>query len=206
MAQALLDPPPSESNSPKSDRKMAEPTPVAADAAPPKSRKKLLLVILAAAVVVIGGGAGSYFAFFSGKADKAEQGKDAKGGKADKGKDKKKAKEEKKEPKLPAQFVALDPPFVVNFEPGSTARFLQITVQLMTREPEMVEFLKNNTPIIRNDLLLLFGNRHVEEVSTNEGKEALRKAALDAVRKIVSSEGGKADAVESVYFTSFVMQ
>jgi flagellar FliL protein len=184
---------------------MAEPTPAAAAAAPPKSRKKLLLVILAAAVVVIGGGAGSYFAFFNGQPDKAAQGK---GAKAEKGKDKdkKKAKEEDKKPKLPAQFVALDPPFVVNFEPGSTARFLQITVQLMTREPEMVEFLQNNTPIIRNDLLLLFGNRHVEEVSTNEGKEALRKAALDAVRKIVNNEGGKADALEAVYFTSFVMQ
>jgi flagellar FliL protein len=186
---------------------MAEPTPAAAAAtAPPKSKKKLLLVIAAAAVVVIGGGAGSYFAFFNGKpADKTAQ--DGKGGKADKnGKDKKKAKEEEKKPKLPAQFVELDPPFVVNFEPGSTARFLQITVQLMTREPEMVEFLKNNTPIIRNDLLLLFGNRHVEDVASNEAKEALRKAALDTVRKIVSNEGGKGEGVEAVYFTSFVMQ
>jgi flagellar FliL protein len=188
---------------------MAEPTPAAAAEAPPKSKKKLLLVIAAAAVVVIGGGAGSYFAFFNGKSDQTAQdgkGDKDKNAKDKNSKDKKKAKEEDKKPKLPAQFVALDPPFVVNFEPGSTARFLQITVQLMTREPEMVEFLKNNTPIIRNDLLLLFGNRHVEEVSTNEGKEALRKAALDAVRKIVSNEGGKADALEAVYFTSFVMQ
>jgi flagellar FliL protein len=186
---------------------MAEPTPAAAAAAaPPKSKKKLLLVIAAAAVVVIGGGAGSYFAFFSGKAD-SKTAQDTKGGKADKNsKDKKKAKEEEKKPKLPAQFVEMDPPFVVNFEPGSTARFLQITVQLMTREPEMVEFLKANTPIIRNDLLLLFGNRHVEEVATNEGKEALRKAALETVRKIVNNEGGKGDGVEAVYFTSFVMQ
>lgn len=186
---------------------MAEPTPAAEAAAPPKSKKKLLLVIVAAAVVLIGGGAGAYFAFFSGKPDQtAQDGKGAKGAKDKNAKDKKKAKEEDKKPKLPAQFVALDPPFVVNFEPGSTARFLQITVQLMTRQPEMVEFLKNNTPIIRNDLLLLFGNRHVEEVATNEGKEALRKAALDAVRKIVSNEGGKPDALEAVYFTSFVMQ
>jgi len=183
---------------------MAEPTPAAAAAAPPKSKKKLLLVIAAAAVVLIGGGAGAYFAFFNGKSEKTAQ--DGKGAKDKNAKDKKKAKEEDKKPKLPAQFVALDPPFVVNFEPGSTARFLQITVQLMTREPEMVEFLKNNTPIIRNDLLLLFGNRHVEEVASNEGKEALRKAALDAVRKIVNNEGGKADALEAVYFTSFVMQ
>jgi flagellar FliL protein len=186
---------------------MAEPTPAAAAAAaPPKSKKKLLLVIAAATVVLAAGGAGAYFAFFAGKTAETTA-QDGKGGKADKNsKDKKKGKEEPKKPKLPAQFVELDPPFVVNFEPGSTARFLQISVQLMTREPEMVEFLKNNTPIIRNDLLLLFGNRHVDEVATNEGKEALRKAALETVRKIVTNEGGKAEALEAVYFTSFVMQ
>jgi flagellar FliL protein len=185
---------------------MAEPTPAAAAAVPAKSMKKLLLVVTAATVVVLGGGAGAYFAFFAGKSGEPTA-QDAKGGKADKNdKGKKKPKEEEKKPKLPAQFVELDPPFVVNFEPGSTARFLQISVQLMTREPEMVEFLKNNTPIIRNDLLLLFGNRHVEEVATNEGKEALRKSALETVRKIVNSEGGKGEALEAVYFTSFVMQ
>jgi flagellar protein FliL len=190
---------------------MSEAKPEAAAATPPKSKKKLLIVI-AAAVVLLGGGAGAYFAFFHGKADEAgaEEGKDGKDGKsakADKNdKGKKKGKEEKKEPKLPAQFVEMDPPFVVNFAPGSTSRFLQVTVQLMTREPEMVEFLKTNTPIIRNDLLLLLGNRTVEEVSTNEDKEALRAKALETVRKIVTNEGGKGEAVEAIYFTSFVMQ
>jgi flagellar FliL protein len=107
---------------------------------------------------------------------------------------------------LPAQFVALEPPFVVNFDPGASARFLQIAVQAMTREPEMVEFLKLHSPAIRNDLLLLFGNKTVEEVSTNEGKELLRQAALEAIRKIAKDEGTKPEAVEAVYFTSFVMQ
>ncbi|HXC59137.1 MAG TPA: flagellar basal body-associated FliL family protein [Steroidobacteraceae bacterium] len=186
---------------------MSEAKPEAAAATPPKSKKKLLLVI-AAVVVLMGGGAGAYFAFFHGKSDEtAEAGKDGKSAKADKNdKGKKKGKEEKKEPKLPAQFVELDPPFVVNFAPGSTSRFLQVTVQLMTREPEMSEFLKTNSPIIRNDLLLLLGNRTVEEVSTNEGREALRAKALETVRKIITSEGGKGEGLEAVYFTSFVMQ
>ncbi len=63
-----------------------------------------------------------------------------------------------------------------------------------------------NTPIIRNDLLLLMGNKQPEEVSSNEGKEALRAAALEAVRKIIAAEGEKPEALEAVYFTSFVMQ
>lgn len=154
--------------------------------APKKSRKGLVIAILA--LLLLGGGGGAYYAF-AGRKD-GEQ-KDAKAA----------------EPvKLPAQFVELDPPFVVNFEPGSTSRFLQITVQLMTRELHMAEFLERNKPIIRNDLLLLFGNKRVEEVSSHEGKEALRTAALEAVRKIIKDEGGKPEALEAVYFTSFVMQ
>jgi len=159
-----------------------------ADAAPKKSKKGLIIAILAV-VVLGGGGAGAYFAFAGNKDEHA--------------------KEEGEKPaeaaKLPAQFVELEP-FVVNFQPGSTSRFLQVTVQLMTRELEMVEFLERNKPIVRNDLLLLLGNKRVDEVSTHEGKEALRVAALESVRKIIKDEGGKPEGLENVYFTSFVMQ
>jgi flagellar FliL protein len=160
------------------------------EAKPAKKSKKGLLIIILSAVLVLGGGAGAYFGFMRKGDDKAE-GKQAKA---------------EAVVKLPAEYVEMDPPFVVNFEPGASARFLQITVQLMTREPEMVEFLKRNSPRIRNDLLLLFGNKHVEEVASQEGKEALRAAALETVRKVVTDEGGKGEAVEAVYFTSFVMQ
>jgi flagellar FliL protein len=155
--------------------------------AKPKGKGKLLIII-AAAVVLLGGGAGAFFFM--------------------KGGDKKDAPAAaKKEPvKLPSLYVPLDPPFVVNFDAGQGARFLQITVQLMTRAPEMAEFVKAHDPVIRNDLLLLFGNQKVEEVSTREGKEKLRESALEAVRKIIGSEGGKAEELEALYFTSFVMQ
>lgn len=160
----------------------------AADAAAPAKSGKKLIFILIAAVVVLGGGAGAWFMF----AGKAEPGAEE-------------AAKEVEEVKLPAQFVALDP-FTVNFEAGSSARFLQIEAQLMTRDPHLVEFLERNNPIIKNDLLLLFGGKRVEEVSTPEGKEALRAAALQTVRSIITAEGGHADALEAVYFTRFVMQ
>jgi flagellar protein FliL len=151
--------------------------------------KKKLIIILAAVVAVAGGAA----AFFLRGGDAAAEGE-------------KKAVAKKSEHKLPAQYIALDPPFVVNFDAGSSARFLQITVQLMTRELEMVEFLKQHDPVIRNDLLLLLGNVKYEEVQTREGKEALRASALEAVRHILKAEGAEPEKLEAVYFTSFVMQ
>lgn len=154
----------------------------ATEAATPAKKSRLLLII--AAVAVLGGGAAAYLLM----------GKDGDG------------QEVSAEQKAPAQFVALDPPFVVNFEAGSPARFLQVAVQLMTRDTATVEFLKAHDPVIRNDLLLLFGNKTVQEVSSQEAKEALRQAALEAIRAVIGGEGGKPENLEAVYFTSFVMQ
>jgi flagellar FliL protein len=162
-------------------------TPVPADAAEtkPKSRGRLLISI-AAAVVLLGGGAGAYF-YFRAPADTKPEARHV-------------------AVKAPAIYIALEPPFVSNFDATAGTRFLQITVQLMTRAPEMVEFLKQHDPVIRNDLLLLFGNQQVDEVSSREGKEKLRAAALEAIRKIIVAEGGKPEELEAVYFTTFVMQ
>lgn len=147
------------------------------------------MIAIIAVIVLAGAGGGAFF-FLHGKDDP------------------KKAHAADKEAavKLPAIYIALDPPFVVNFEAEQLVRFLQVTVQVMSRDPETVEIVKANDPVVRNDLLLLLGNQTYETVSTREGKEKLRAQALVAVRKVVTGAGGKADKIEAVYFTSFVMQ
>jgi len=155
--------------------------------AAPGSKKGLIIGLLAV-LVLAGGGTGAWLAC---------------GGKPDPN-----AKEAKKEegPKLPPRYVNLDPPFVVNFEAQSSVRFLQVTVGVMTREPEIEAIIKDNDPRVRNDMLMILSNQTYESVSTAEGKESLRTRCLDAVRTIVREMGGKADKVEALYFTSFVMQ
>ena len=154
----------------------------------PKAGKKGLILIIVAALVLAGGGAGAWFAF-GGKHDPA-----AKQAKKDEG------------PKLPPRYINLDPPFVVNFEAQSTVRFLQVTVGVMTREPEIEALIKDNDPRVRNDMLMILSNQTYESVSSAEGKEALRTRCLDAIRTIVGEMGGKREKVEALYFTSFVMQ
>jgi flagellar FliL protein len=112
----------------------------------------------------------------------------------------------KVEAKGPALYAALDPPFVVNFEADQSVRFLQITVQVMSRDPATLELLKANDPVVRNDLLMLFANQKYAVISTSAGKEHLRADSLTAVRKAIGGAGGKPEHVEAIYFTSFVMQ
>jgi flagellar FliL protein len=154
------------------------------------AKKKPWLIIAIAAVVVLGAaGAGAFF-FLGGKSDPKKA----------------HAAEAKTEALLPPIYIALDPPFVVNFEAEQLVRFLQVSVQVMTRDPETAEQVKMNDPVVRNDLLLLLGNQNYQTISSREGKEKLRLQALDAVRKVVKTAGGKGEKVEAVYFTSFVMQ
>jgi flagellar protein FliL len=159
-----------------------------AEVAPAKS-KKWLIIGIAAFLVVAGGGAAAWLLMGQG---------DTHG--------KKQETVKAKEPLAPPLYVALDPPFVVNFDGEQLVRFLQITVQVMTRDAATVEVIKANDPVVRNDLLMLFANQKYEVVAARAGKEKLRSDALGAIRHVVESSGGKAGHVEQVYFTSFVMQ
>ena len=156
-------------------------------AAVPKSKKWLIIAVIAA-LVLAGGGIGTWLLLGHSNTHS------------------KKVAQKPKEPEAPPLYVALDPPFVVNFEGDQAVRFLQVTVQIMTRDPAMVELLKGNDPVVRNDLLLLFGNQKYDVLATRAGKEKLRSDALEAVRHVVQSANGKSDHIEQVYFTSFVMQ
>lgn len=162
----------------------------AGDDAAPKKKSKLPLIIIGAVVALAAIGGGAFF-FMSGKKhDEAKEGE---------------AKEHA-EVKAAAVYVKFDPPFVVNFEAKGLMRFLQITLEVMTRDAATATRLKEHEPIIRNDLLLLFGNQTYDTISTREGKEKLRGEARDTIAKIIASEGGDAKKVEDLYFTSFVMQ
>ncbi|HEY7887504.1 MAG TPA: flagellar basal body-associated FliL family protein [Steroidobacteraceae bacterium] len=109
-------------------------------------------------------------------------------------------------PLAPPIYLALDPPFVVNFQADQIVRFLQVSIELMSRDQPTLDLLKNNDPVVRNDLLILLANQKYSAIATPEGKEQLRVDALAAIRKDLVQAGGDAKRLEAVYFTSFVMQ
>lgn len=163
---------------------MAEPTPDATDA--PAKKRRLPLIIAIVAVVLLAAGGAAWWFLGRGGAHDAEGAAAA--------------------PPAEPIYVALDPPFVVNFEAGGQVRFLQVAAQAMTRDPAAAELVKRHDPMVRNALLLLLAGQRYETVATREGKEALRRQALDEVRAVVKAQGGDGAKIEDLYFTSFVMQ
>jgi flagellar FliL protein len=167
--------------------KKVEPTPIKA-AKKKKGKGPLLWIVLA--VVIAGGGAGGWFATRGHAAKSAEATPASK----------------PQEPRAAAIYYRFDPAFVVNFGGEGNARYLQVMLEAMSRDPAMIDLIKNNEPAVRNDLLLLLSGQEYGVLMTPEGKERLRAATLETIRKIVATEGGDPAKVEAVYFTSFVIQ
>jgi len=105
-----------------------------------------------------------------------------------------------------AQYFALEPAFVVNL-PGTdgATRYLQVEVQLMTRDPLVVKDMEQHAPAIRARLLMLFSQENADPLLTRAGKEKLQASALAEVKKLLVAETGK-PGVDALLFTSFVMQ
>jgi len=163
-------------------------------AAPKGSRSKLIIILVSVLLlIVIGAGAGLHLVGvgpFAGAPVTAEGQEPG---------------EEEEEPRGEAIYVDVPPAFTVNLLGESKARFLQVSVQALTRDAEVEANIKRHLPMIRNKLVLLFSGKTSQDLGTSDGKENLRKEAKAAIQKVLKSETGKG-GIEAVFFTSFVMQ
>jgi flagellar protein FliL len=108
---------------------------------------------------------------------------------------------------LPSEplYLPLDPPFLVNFEMDGKLRFLQVSIELMTRDRDATDALKSHMPLLRNNILMILSEQSLATVLTRAAKQALRDEILNETRQVMQTVSGS-PGVEAVYFTSFVMQ
>lgn len=107
--------------------------------------------------------------------------------------------------KQPAIYEELTPAFVVNFTQNGRARYMQVSVALMSRDQAALDALKVHMPVLRNRLVMLFSSQTFDSLITPVGKEMLRQQATASVQELAQKETGKT-AVEQVLFTNLVLQ
>ena len=158
-----------------------------------KSSRSFLIIAIVA-ILAISGGATYYLTHAKGGGEEIAAEEHAEG-------------EEAAEPEVPVTpyYFSLNPPFVVNFVGKGRAKFLQVNIDGLTRDPGVKEDITTHLPRIRNSIVFILSSQRYEDLSTPEGKENLRKQILEEVRSILKKETGNGD-VEDIYFTSFVMQ
>ena len=102
-------------------------------------------------------------------------------------------------------YHPLEPDFIINFPKGQSAKLFQVGITVLAKSEVAVEALKQHSPMIRNNLLMLLNGQEPETLRKREGKEALQASVLEEIKKIVDKQADGKE-IEEVFFTGFVMQ
>jgi len=106
----------------------------------------------------------------------------------------------------PAIYQGLEPPMVVNFKDSyGEQHFMQVTLEVMSRDQDVINAVREHLPAIRSALILLFSSAEYESVTTPEGKQQLLDEALTQIRDVMTERTGE-PGIEEVYFTALVIQ
>lgn len=109
-------------------------------------------------------------------------------------------------PAADALYTSLHPPLVVNFKDSfGDSHYMQLTLEVMARDQKVIDAVKNHTPVIRNALILLYGNVDYDKLTTRAGKEKMLADGLAEIQNVMTQQIGTA-GVEAVYFTNLVIQ
>jgi len=177
--------------------KEAKPEAEVAVAATPKKSKKLLImvaVVLVVVLIIVAGGALLLMKKHSASADEES---DASSETVKKSEKKSDAKE------VAPVYVALDA-FTVNLVGD---QFLQLVISVEVADLHVGDRLKNFTPKIRNNVMLLLSGKNASDLITKEGKEALANEIRDLISDILEpGTKGRDGPVKEVLFTSFIIQ
>ena len=163
----------------------------------PLSTMKIVILVIVLASIISGGAVG--VTIFLLAPDSQQLAADANAEDAD---TEGEAAEAVKDPPI---YHGLDPKFVVSFRDQQKARFMQFTVQIMSRDKNVIDLIKEHNPAIRSNLLLLFDNKTSDLMSSREGKEQLLQEIAEDINASLENLAATS-GVEAAYFESFLIQ
>ena len=150
----------------------------------PSSKKKLIIIIALAVLVLAVAGGATYFLMSD---DDSEE-----------------VSEEAEIVIAPAIYLDLEPPMLATLSVDGKQRYMQVSLNVMSRDQAALDAVEYHMPFIRSKLNSVYGGADFKMAQTIEGKEALREETLKVINVVLESEGEA--LIEAVYFTNFVMQ
>ena len=116
------------------------------------------------------------------------------------------AQEEEEAPAVaaPSAYVNLVPALVGNYGAGEKLKYYKADIALRVKA-ESVARVEYHEPLIRDQLIQLFAQQTDENMGSNEGKEAMRQAALVQVQNILKEEEGEI-LVDDLLFNNLIVQ
>jgi flagellar FliL protein len=101
----------------------------------------------------------------------------------------------------------LTPPFVGNYALDGSPKLhvYKADVALRVTGAEAQKLVKQNEPLIRNQLVALFTQQTVDSMGNVDAKEKLRQEALKQTQQVLTQETGK-PVVDDLLFNNFIAQ
>lgn len=106
---------------------------------------------------------------------------------------------------LPVQYIKMKPRFIVNYNVGTRQRFLQVSIEIMTRSPEVSSAIELHNPMLRNEIIRILSEQDFKALRLPEGRLALKNQLHEQLATTLKSEAD-VEGIEAVLFTDFVMQ
>jgi flagellar FliL protein len=154
-------------------------------------KKKLIIIIAAALVLLLGIGAAVFFLVLKKPPPKEEQ-----------------EEEQQVEMIAPAAeeqadigpMIKIDE-FIVNIISEEENHYIKTSMVLELSGEEVTEEVNKRMPQIRDAILLLIGNKTIEELQDLQGKKQLKAELKAKINSFI-----KTGRVKAIYFTDFVVQ
>lgn len=104
-----------------------------------------------------------------------------------------------------AIYIPLKPAMVVNYGGAGRLKYIKADLSVRVASVATADSIRHHMPYIRNNLIMLFSAQTDETISSQSGKEALRKESLREIREIIKKEDDM-EGVIDLYFNSFILQ
>lgn len=106
----------------------------------------------------------------------------------------------------PPIYHAIEPAFVVNINDGSRPRFMQLKLQVMTREQTVIPHLESHQAAIRHAMIMLLSSQDGDTMRNAAAREPIRAQALAILQQTLAEVSGLQEGLEAVYFTDLIIQ
>ncbi|WP_163934460.1 flagellar basal body-associated protein FliL [Paraferrimonas sp. SM1919] len=94
---------------------------------------------------------------------------------------------------------------VVSVEGEKQIHYLMVEMSIQTKDPRQITIMEQNKPIIRNELLKLFGSKDYNTVKQMDNIEQLQQEVVQRLRQSLEKNGFPF-AIDNVLFTQLVLQ
>lgn len=104
-------------------------------------------------------------------------------------------------------YFGLEPDIVTNYISSNSSRigYVRVTIELMLDSAKHLEAAEHHAPLLRATTIDIFGRQSEDQVKSLTGREDIRRACLDELRKLMKAETGS-EMIKDVIFTKYLYQ